>query len=737
MKKLLFFTLALSVLLCLFAVTVCAAEPSSSNEFGEVTQIDSEVLAKRNDLGYSAGDTARVVLNVPGTDTYLTYPMYYVFGIRYHSGEGDQPTLDFTDINNATGYSFDATSIIRLEIPSVFSGVSSNYSRTNTMTNLKYVKMSGNMRIIHSGAFSGLPIEEVVLEDNMSEEAALTISSRAFANCSSLTSIALPYQTTSIGERCFDTCTALTSATFGARLPAVGTAAFVNCSSLATLVIPEENSLTRINHRAFDGCIALTGTYVFNNVTHVESKAFYNTAKNEDTYLSVSFPAIVDFGCSGGGDSHVFTDSGVCEVSLGENLSAMAYNTFSRAKRLWRVEFAGVAEGFNFLGYTFEECSALKAVSLPEGITSLPRRMFKYCTSLTAVYIPSTVVSIDSGDNDHATFKGCTNLYFVSEPFTYSTVDEIPAEPSVYYFPSGLITVSSEAFDGSRVNEVVVFPVGVTSLTQGFTFEGCTSASGKPTVVFMGDMETVTVKNWGVSKIFFANPADVSAESAGFTGSVAAVFCYGEGNEEHLAEKHMATEATCTLPKMVADFCFCGQFIPGTETTEGDPLGHVNSIDHGYVYENYLENGYASVECEVCGNVDNSQKLAPLFVSKGISAKTFGDDVALVQGYEINTEAISAYKAYAPDFDFGILVYANASGGEVAPELDDEKVVNVVFDKMANNYIDVKVIGVPESFKDTAIVICIYVSDEYGLRYIENGAVSSTVKGNSYNDIVG
>ena len=736
MKKLLYFTLALSVMLCLFALTAFAAEPSTSDAFGEVTEIDSEAIAKRNDLGYSAGDTARVVLKVPGTDTYLTYPMYYIFGIRYHSGEGDQPTLDFTDINNATGYSFDGSSIIRLEIPGVFSGVSTNYSKTNTMTSLKYVKMSGNMRIIHSSAFSGLPVEEVVFEDNTSEDAALTISSRAFASCNSLTSIVLPYQTTAIGERCFDRCLALTSATIGARLSAIGTAAFIDCSSLVTLVIPENNSLTRICHRAFDGCVALTGTYVFNNVTHVESRAFYNAATNEGTYLSISLPAIVDLGCSGGGDSHVFSYSGLCEISIGENLSEMAFNTFTKAKKLWRVEFEGVAEGFSFRGYTFEECSALKAVSLPEGLTKLPSRMFKYCTSLTAVYIPSTVVSIDSGDNDHATFKGCTSLYFVSEPFTYKTVEEIPAEPSVYYFPSGLVTISSEAFDNSRINDVVVLPAGVTSLTQGYTFEGCTSASGKPTVVFMGDMEAVTVKNWGVSRIFFANPADIDAASAGYTGSATAVFCYAEGNTEHLVEKNLATEATCTLPKMVADYCFCGSIV-GDPYTEGEALGHVESIDLGLVYENYMAQGYHARGCEVCGETVTDEKIDALFVSKGVSVKTFGADIGIVQGYELNREAIEAYKVYVPSFDFGVLAYANKSGTAVAPKPGDDKVIDISFDNMANDYLEIKLVGISDTQKDIPVILCVYAKDGEGFYYLDNGETLKELVGTSYNSVEG
>jgi len=644
-KKALLFVTVLAMLACLFALSVSAAEPSTSDDFGEVTILDHADITKRNDYGYSTGDTAKIVVNVPNTDTYLTYPTYYFFDIRYNSGEGDQPVPNFTAINTATGYEFNLDSIVRLELPNAFSGVSTNFSKSNSFVNLKYLKMGANMRILHSGAFKNLAkLETVIFEDNDNAQATLSLGYSAFGLCTALTEFTFPAHLTYLGERALEDCTSLKTVTINARLDAIGTASFLNCTALETVIIPEDNSITRIKHRAFDNCKALTGTYVFNNVTHIESSAFKSCSTNDGTYLSVSFPAIVDFGCTGG-DSHVFSDSGVCEVSLGENLASLSLNSFTRAKSLWRIEFEGCAEGFEFKGYTFEDCSALKAVSLPEGITTLPSRMFKYCSSLTAVYIPSTVTKIDSGDNDHATFKGCSNLYFVAEPFTYKTESEIPTEPAVYKFPSGIVTINSEAFDNSRINDVVVLPKGLTSLTQGFTFEGCTSASGTPTVVFLGDMTTVNVKTWGVSKIYFCNPADVDYASAGATNDKRMVFCYAEGNAEHLKELSDSREATCESPKITADFCFCGQFIPGTEVTEGDALGHNYTGKITYTLGGIMEEG---TKCTVCVNncgKDSIEVIPPVYVALGYSKNTFSNaPYSFVSGYDINRDALKIHE---------------------------------------------------------------------------------------------
>ena len=681
-KKLLFFVAVIAVFACLFALSISAAEPSTSDEFGEVTILDHADIAKRNDYGYSEGDTARVVVNVPGTSTYMTYPAYYFFDIRYHNSEADQPVPNFTAINAATGYNFDITSFVRIEFPDAFTGISKNYTLSNAMTGLKYVSLGTGMRLVHSSAFAGLPnLQTVVFEDNNDPEYTLSISSSAFENCKALTTIDLPVHLTSMGERAFAS-TAITSIDISPRLQTIGTASFLSCASLATINLPENNVVTRINHRAFDECKSLTGTYVFQYVTHIESYAFRTCATNEDTYLSLSFPAIVDVGCGDGWDTHVFSYSGLREISLGENLAVMSYNNFTKCQKLWRAEFAGVAEGFNFRGYTFDECSALKAVSLPEGITALPSRMFNMCTSLTAVYIPSTVKTIDVGGNNGAAFFKCSNLYFVNEPFTYKTEAEIPAEPTVYYFPSSIVSVTGEAFDNSRVNDVVVFPASVTSMPNSYTFEGCTSASGKPTVVFLGDMTSVGTSGWGVTAIYFCNPADVDYATAGASSDGRMAFCFAEGNTKHVKELSKATDATCILPKMTADYCFCGQYIVGSEQTEGAPLGHSYNGAVSYVFDSLITEGK---QCTVCTNgcgIDEIKVLGAVYTPLGYSVKTFGTTYSFVSGYDVDVESLELYEASkGTKLQFGFAFNASSTFTDGEVTLDSFKITAPVAGK--------------------------------------------------------
>ena len=75
-----------------------------------------------------------------------------------------------------------------------------------------------------------------------------SIGEHAFANCGSLTSVALGNSVTSIGEYAFLNCSSLANATLGSSLIGIGNDAFGNCGSLIAVychgnapnVVPDE-----------------------------------------------------------------------------------------------------------------------------------------------------------------------------------------------------------------------------------------------------------------------------------------------------------------------------------------------------------------------------------------------------------------------------------------------------------------------------------------------------------------
>ena len=81
----------------------------------------------------------------------------------------------------------------------------------------------------------------------------VTIGSKAFKDCSGLTSVSIPKTVTYIGAYAFEYCAALTSVNIPDGVSYVFDHVFYGCSSLTSIAIP--NSVEGISKYAFAGCI--------------------------------------------------------------------------------------------------------------------------------------------------------------------------------------------------------------------------------------------------------------------------------------------------------------------------------------------------------------------------------------------------------------------------------------------------------------------------------------------------
>ncbi|MBQ4509737.1 MAG: leucine-rich repeat protein, partial [Clostridia bacterium] len=709
MKKKIFLMLfIISMLACLFALSASAVEIDYNEK---ATLLDGTVLPiydeNQNPLIWFIKDE-----NATGMDKYASVPnnrntkddatSYVTFNINstYGTNQLHDVYIKYWDAVNNKYVDYGEGTVVVYNLRGVDTlWCVGSYANDS---NLEYVYMPSSCK--EAGTYNGYAKLQLV-DFSLSTEYE-GFGKQAFRNCTSLREIR--FGTSENGYE-------LKSAQYGCL--------FQGCTSLTTLTFADISKITAIEGGAFENCYALTGTYEFTGVTSIGSKSFYQAATNDGTYLVLKFPNLVTLGGSSG-DTNVFGKSGVQELYFGDDITTMSHNTFSGASKLWKVEFAGISEGFNFKSYTFEDCSALKAFSIPEGVTVLPARMFKSCTNLKAVYIPSTVTKIDSGSQDHSTFANCKNLYFVNEPFTFTGDSDIPQKPDVYYFPSNLESISGETFKKCEsLNKTLVFGEKLTEIKNAWAFEAGINTPTLENIVFLGDVTELQVSSWKLTgKIYFCNSADLSASNVTISGSKPTSFCNAEGNTEHLYLVNETLAADCENNAKTQTRCFCGK--TGAVVEEPNTaLGH----DHDYlngkatlvavVYADLSKDGVKTVKCGVCGK-DSELTAVKVIDYKGYSKNDKG---AMCMGYNIDQAALKDYESKNGALTYGFVASANNNAPLEANGDKKENVVKADLTGSVYNAVDFILTAddwTAESVANAEISINLYVIVNNAVKYI-------------------
>ena len=147
--------------------------------------------------------------------------------------------------------------------------------------------------------------------------------------------------------------------------------------------------------------------------------------------------------------------------------------------------------------------------------------------------------------------------------------------------------------------------------------------------------------------------------------------------------------------------------------------------------EGYLGEMTATNSCPVCGYVTSTEKIAPLFLTKGYS---YSEEGSITQHYAVNREAIARYEAITGDTVLfgGVAATRNhiASGPiDKNGKPVSDKVSSADFTNTEYDLFDVIVREIPESYKaQTEIVCCAYVVVDGKVTYIDNGVQTSKDK---------
>lgn len=191
---------------------------------------------------------------------------------------------------------------------------------------------------IGNGAFSGTSITSITMTDNIT-----SIGGNCFKSCSELISVALSKNITRIESFTFYYCQKLTNINIPNGVTYIGERAFSSCSSLTTLILP--NSVTSIGYSSVSFCNSLQKVVLSSNLSTFSAEAFYYCPKLVDLTIPEGCQNIGSWG---------FRDCSKLEsVYIPSSIKSIGYSAFYGTSLTsavfadptnWRVESDPIAK---------------------------------------------------------------------------------------------------------------------------------------------------------------------------------------------------------------------------------------------------------------------------------------------------------------------------------------------------------------------------------------------------------
>ena len=701
MRKLLLILAVASCLCCLLALGVGARTVVYEGQSIEVVDSLGDPAWYNGNTALAIQDKESVVILKDSEGKMTAYPSYYIFRYDVTVTDGavtmaritwaDKNGVDYSHINEQTGKSYESGSIYYVELP---------YGITNCFNNSIFGRDNDSKPEPN--------VVEIVIPDSVT-----SIDSQAFRRMNSCKRITISKNVVTLPSWAFCGSPMLETVIFrdGALLESTGNS-FSGCTALTSINLEDCTSLKVLGGSAFNGCTALRRITLPDSIEEIGSQAFYK---------------------------------------IGELTLASDY----LPKNLEKI-------GSHFLSGCKLQNSTLY---FPEGFTSLDASYHFndgfYCESLTLVFLGKmTTVKLDNVRLDSMTKK-------LTVIFAQNTFDELNGDFVVgvdWDDKKGYVSKHADGSQAYSVKENGTLslllqnndPNSATELGKDENGNTVCRADNAPaTVIFCGNTDVeycYSVRNgytYGTWHRFFTTSWSydldghrdagvhyvtyrvINEVNCGYDGlsTTACVVCRAvseavipaTGNHKYTNDFDCTTDDVC-------DVCLLTVTVAQAE----------HSKKESFVYLNYFENGTYTCACnnESC-HYTLVDEISPLFSSRGVSVKVFGQGVGIVQGYELNRKAIASYKAGTADFDFGVLAYANVGATPVSPKPGENKVIDISFDKMANDYIEIKLTSIPEAYRDVPVVFCIYVTEGERFYYLNDGITSESLIGQSYNEILG
>jgi len=223
----------------------------------------------------------------------------------------------------------------------------------------------------------------------------------------------------------------------GDKVIAIGDYAFAKCDKIKSVTIPE--GIERIGQWAFENCKSLTKISVPNSCTDIGLHAFnfgrnskYNFVEENNAYYIGNeqnpFHALVKA-----------TDYTVTNCEINEMTRVICNNAFGACHYMLNIHipdnvevigeyaFGGKLETVIFGANSnlkvvkegaFDKCN-IKSITLPRGVTTIPRSLFNSCKELTNVVFKGEITAIEAD-----AFIECDKLTSFTVPSTVTSISK-------------------------------------------------------------------------------------------------------------------------------------------------------------------------------------------------------------------------------------------------------------------------------------------------------------------------
>ncbi|MBQ7323594.1 MAG: leucine-rich repeat domain-containing protein, partial [Clostridia bacterium] len=260
-------------------------------------------------------------------------------------------------------------------------------------------------RVVIPDTYNGLPVKKIASEGIGRIPGEFENLQQSITANSVTTSVRLPSMLEEIGDAAFHSCYALTKVEFPDSLRRIGYVAFSNCEKLMDIRLPE--SLEFLDYGVFNDTAWWNAhkTDEFMTLGHFLYK--YNGDFEGDIDSSI-FPQGIKYIIA-----NAFQGAKIQSISLSEDVELIGESTFSWCSNL---KFVSIASMKKVYSGTFERCTNLETVVLPQGLTKIDWSAFNNCTALKNIYFKGTeeefsAVVIGNGNEAFTS----TTAYFYSQ----------------------------------------------------------------------------------------------------------------------------------------------------------------------------------------------------------------------------------------------------------------------------------------------------------------------------------